>query len=94
MKSYGTLGIKFHAHADSGGNTQFEKLKELQLFENFWNDAHVKLTRNNLFMRNRESAFLKKGMFFDSELRSSVEFLIEAVEAKTSVFVVVRRLKL
>ena len=94
MKSYRTLGITFHARADSGGNTQFEKLKELQLFENFWNDAPVKLTRNNLFMRNRESAFLKKGIFFDGELRSSVEFLIEAVEAKTSVFVVVRRLKL
>ena len=45
-------------------------------------------------MRNRESAFLKKGIFFDGELRSSVEFLIEAVEVKTSVFVVVRRLKL
>ena len=80
--------------ADSGGNTQFEKLKVLQLFENFWNDAHVMLTRNNLFTRNRELAFLKKGMFFDGELQSSVEFLIEAEEAKTSVFVVVRRLKL
>ena len=28
-----------------------------------------------MFMRNRESAFLKKGMFFDGEVRSSVRIL-------------------
>ena len=28
-----------------------------------------------MFMRNRESAFSKKGMFFDGELRSSVRIL-------------------
>ena len=26
-----------------------------------------------MFLRNRESAFLKKGMFFDGELRGSVQ---------------------
>ena len=40
-----------------------------------------------MFMRNRESAFLKKGMFFDGEVLC--EFFIEAVEVKNSVFVVV-----
>ena len=63
----------FHARADSGGDVHFEKLKNLQLFENFWSDAYVCKTEHIIvFMRNRESAFLKKGMFFDGELRSSV----------------------
>ena len=30
----------FDAHADSGGDVRFEKLKKLR-FENFWTDAYV-----------------------------------------------------
>ena len=44
-------------------------------------------------MRNRELAFLKKGMFFDGELRSSVRISHRNSKVKTSAFVVVRRLK-
>ena len=35
----------------------------------------VNMERITLFMRNHESAFWKKGMFFDGELRSSVRIL-------------------
>ena len=34
--------------------------------------SKVKMEQIIVFMRNRESAFLKKGMFFEGELRSSV----------------------
>ena len=46
------------------------KSKNSQLFENL-NDAY-KILMPMLFIRNRESAFWKKGMCFDSELWSSV----------------------
>ena len=35
----------------------------------------VKMERITVFMRNRESAFWKKGMFFDGDLLSSVRIL-------------------
>ena len=47
-----------------------------------------------MFMRNRESAFLRTGCFSTASCEVLCEFLIEAVEVKTSVFIVVRRLKI
>ena len=47
-----------------------------------------------VFMRNLESAFLKIGMFLTASCEVLCKFLIEAVEVKTSVLVVVRCLKL
>ena len=45
--------------------------KKLQLFENL-NDAHVCNLQMKCSMRNRESAFWKKGRFFNSQLWSFV----------------------
>ena len=38
----------FHVRADSGGDVHFKKHKKMQLFENFQNDASVKLRWNKL----------------------------------------------
>ena len=63
----------FHARADSEGVVHFEKLKKIAVQKVLeWCPSKVKTEQIIVFIRNRESAFLKKGVFFDGELQSSV----------------------
>ena len=53
-------------------NSQFENLNDICLCLQLVNE--VKMEQVTVFVRNRESAFSKKGMFFDGELRRSENF--------------------
>ena len=73
--------------ATSWGHKRFEKIKKFATWKFTWClyniDAYaclqfvnkVKMERITVFMRNGESAFWKKGMFFDCDLQSSVRIL-------------------
>ena len=64
--------------ATSRGHKRFEKILKFATRKFGW-CLHIilmpKMERITVFMRNRESAFWKKGMFFDGELQSSVRIL-------------------
>ena len=82
VKPCGALGTMFHGRNISRSQTLWKNkkirnskiwmmpIKHWCLCLQFVNK--VKMERITVFMRNRESAFWKKGMFFDGELRSSV----------------------
>ena len=66
--------------ATSRGHKRFEKIKKSATRKFGWCLClqfvnKVKMEQITVFRRNCESAFWKKGMFFDGELRSSVRIL-------------------